>query len=55
VEETAMPAVSKKQFRFMKAVEAGDVKGKDKPTKAQAAEFTKGQSPKKLPEKKSKK
>lgn len=48
------PAKSKAQFRFMKAVESGDVKGKDKPTKAQAAEFT-GQSPKKLPERKSKK
>jgi hypothetical protein len=47
-----MPAKSKAQFRFMKAVEAGDVKGKNKPTKTQAKEFTKGQSPKNLPEKK---
>ncbi len=48
-----MPAKSKAQFRFMKAAERGDVK--DGPTKKQAKEFTRGQSPKGLPEKKTKK
>ena len=44
-----MPAKSKAQWRFMKAVESGDVKGKGVPTREQAREFTKGQSPKGLP------
>ena len=44
------PVKSKKQFRFMKAVEHGDVHKKGL-SKEKAAEFTKGQSPKSLPEK----
>ena len=46
-------AKSKAQFRFMKAAEKGDVK--DGPSPKQAKEFTKGQSPKDLPEKKARK
>lgn len=46
-----MPAKSKKQFKFMKAVEGGYIKKKGL-SKEKAAEFTEGQSPKKLPEKK---
>lgn len=49
-----MPAKSKKQFRFMKAVESGSVKKKGL-SKKEAKEFTEGQSPKKLPEKAKKK
>ena len=49
-----MPAKSKAQFKFMKAVESGSVKKKGL-SKKEAKEFTEGQSPKKLPEKKSKK
>ena len=46
-----MPAVSRKQLRFMKAVEEGKVKKKGlSPEKA--AEFTQGVNPKALPEKK---
>lgn len=44
-----MPAKSKKQFRFMKAVESGSVKAKGL-SKKEAKEYTKGQSPKRLPE-----
>lgn len=43
-----MPATSKKQFRFMKAVEHGDAKAPGL-SKAEAKEHTKGQSPKNLP------
>ena len=43
-----MPAKSKAQFRFMKAVESGSVKAPGL-SKEKAAEFTKGQSPKGLP------
>ena len=46
-----MPARSRKQFRFLKAVEHGTAKDAHGLTKKQAAEFTKGQSPKSLPEK----
>jgi len=43
-----MPAVSKKQFRFMQAVAHGSVKKKGL-SKAKAAEYVAGQSPKGLP------
>lgn len=49
-----MPAKSKKQYRFMKAVEEGAVKKKGL-SKKEAKEYTEGQSPKKLPEEKTKK
>ena len=49
-----MPVKSKAQYRFMKAVESGDLKKKGL-SKQEAAEFTKGQSPKSLPEKAKKK
>lgn len=49
-----MPAKSKKQFKFMKAVESGSVKAPGL-SKKEAAEYTKGQSPKKLPNKVKKK
>lgn len=46
-----MPAVSRKQYRFMRAVEEGKVKKKGlSPEKA--AEFVRGVNPKTLPEKK---
>lgn len=45
------PAKSKKQFRFLKAVESGNAKDAHGLTKKQAEEFTKGQSPKDLPAK----
>lgn len=48
-----MPAKSKAQFNFMKAVEEGDIKKKGL-SKEDAKEFTKGQSPKNLPAKKKK-
>lgn len=43
-----MPAVSKKQFRFMQAVAHGDAKAPGL-SPGQAAEYVKGQSPKGLP------
>ena len=46
--EEGMPATSKQQFKFMKAVESGAVK-KPGLSKSEAAEYTKGQSPKALP------
>jgi hypothetical protein len=46
-----MPAVSKKQFRFMKAVESGSIKKKGL-SKEKAKEFTQGVNYKKLPRKK---
>lgn len=46
------PAKSKSQYRLMKAVENGNVKLPGL-SKEQAKEYTSGQSPKKLPEKKS--
>jgi hypothetical protein len=49
-----MPAKSKQQFKFMKAVESGSVKKKGL-SKEKAKEFTEGQSPKKLPKKVKKK
>ena len=49
-----MPAKSKKQYRLMKAVESGDVKVKGL-SKEEAREYTKGQSPKSLPERTGKK
>ena len=49
------PAKSKRQYRFMKSVEEGKAKDAHGLTKKQAAEFTKGQSPAKLPEKAKKK
>ena len=48
--ESDMPATSRKQFRFMKAVASGAVK-KSGLSKSEAAEFTSGQSPKNLPAK----
>lgn len=48
-----MPATSRAQFRFMKAVESGSVKAPGL-SREQAAEYTSGQSPKNLPERKSK-
>lgn len=44
-----MPATSKRQFRFMKAVEGGYIKAPGL-SREKAAEFTNGQSPKRLPE-----
>ena len=49
-----MPAVSKAQFRFLKGVESGSIKAPGL-SKKEAAEFTRGQKPKGLPEKKRKK
>jgi hypothetical protein len=49
-----MPAKSKKQFRFMKAVESGAIKKKGL-SKEEAREYTEGQSPGNLPEKAKKK
>lgn len=46
-----MPAKSKKQYRFMKAVEGGYIKPKGL-SKSEAKEYTEGQSPKNLPESK---
>jgi len=43
-----MPANSKQQFKFMKAVEGGYIHPKGL-SKEKAAEFTQGQSPKNLP------
>ena len=51
-----MPAKSKAQFRFMKAVCYGTAKAKPKGlSKKDACEYVKGQSPKGLPERKPKK
>lgn len=44
-----MPATSKAQFRFMQGVASGSIKPKGGLSKAKAAEFVKGQSPKRLP------
>jgi hypothetical protein len=44
-----MPATSKKQFRFMQAASHGSVKAPGL-SKAEAAEYVSGQSPKDLPE-----
>lgn len=49
-----MPAKSKAQFRFMQGVAHGDIKPKDGLTKAKAAEYVAGQSPKRLSERKAK-
>ena len=49
-----MPAKSRAQFRLMKAVEHGSAKVPGL-SRSEAAEFTKGQSPKGLPAKKGKK
>jgi hypothetical protein len=43
-----MPAKSKKQFKFMKAIESGSLKVPGL-TKKQAKEYTAGQSSKNLP------
>ena len=43
-----MPATSKKQFRFMKAVEEGDIKKKGL-SKEEARDFTRGVKPSSLP------
>lgn len=48
-----MPARSVAQWKYMKAVASGSVKATGL-SKAKAAEFTKGQSPKGLPRKKGK-
>jgi len=48
-----VPAVSKKQYKLMRAVCSGTAKKKPKGlSKAEACEFVRGQSPKGLPEKK---
>lgn len=44
-----MPATSKAQFRFMRGVAAGSIKAKGL-SRAQAVEYTAGQSPQDLPE-----
>jgi hypothetical protein len=49
-----MPATSKKQFRFMQAIAHGSLK-KPGLSPEKAAEFVSGQSPKDLPQRKSKK
>jgi len=49
-----MPASSKAQFRFMQGVAHGSIKAKGL-SKAKAAEFVKGQSPKGLPKRAKKK
>jgi hypothetical protein len=49
-----VPAKSKAQFRLMKGVSEGSIPPKGGLTKAKAAEFVAGQSPKKLPERKAK-
>lgn len=46
-----MPAKSKAQFRYMQGVAHGSIKGKGL-SRAAAAEYVAGQSPKNLPEKK---
>jgi len=48
--EQGMPATSKAQFRFMKGVQSGAIKKSGLST-SEAAEFTRGQSPKGLPNK----
>ena len=45
-----MPATSKAQFRFMEAVAHGSIKKKGL-SRAKAAEYVQGQSPKGLPSK----
>lgn len=47
------PAVSRKQFKLMKAVARGDAKALGL-SKKEAAEYVKGQSPKGLPERRGK-
>lgn len=49
-----MPATSKAQFRFMQAVAHGSANARGL-SKAKAAEYVSGQSPKGLPEKAKKK
>ena len=46
-----MPARSKAQFRMMQAMASGSMKPVGGMTRAKAAEFVKGQSPKGLPAK----
>lgn len=46
-----MPARSKAQFRMMEGIAHGSIKPKGGLTKAKAAEYVAGQSPKGLPEK----
>jgi len=48
------PATSKAQFRFMQGVRSGSIKAPGL-SKAKAAEFVKGQSPKGLPKRAKKK
>jgi hypothetical protein len=47
--EGAMPATSKRQFRFMQTVAHGGAKAPGL-SKAEASEYVSGQSPKSLPE-----
>lgn len=47
-----MPAKSKAQFRYMEGVAHGSIKAKGL-SRSQAAEYVRGQSPKGLPERKS--
>lgn len=50
-----MPAKSKQQFKLMKGIATGSIPaGGKRPSKAVAQEFVKGQSPKGLPKKVSK-
>jgi len=44
-----MPATSRKQYRWMKAVESGSIKAPGL-SREKAAEYTAGQSPERLPE-----
>jgi hypothetical protein len=46
-----MPATSRAQYRYMQAVAHGSIKAPKGLSKAKAAEFVKGQSPKGLPKK----
>lgn len=50
-----MPAKSKAQFRLMQGIAHGSIKPKGGLTRAKAAEFVSGQSPKGLPKKAKKK
>ena len=47
-----MPAKSKSQFRLMEGIAHGSIEPKGSLTPAKAAEYVKGQSPKRLPERK---
>ena len=50
-----MPAKSKRQYRFMQAVAHGNAEAPSRLSRAKAAEYVSGQSPKGLPERAKKK